>query len=260
MFLKKLVSWNVNGLRAIARKGFLDILAEINPDVMCLQEIKAEKDQLPKKIQQINGYYSFFNSSRTKKGYSGTAIYSKEEPISISNGLGDEYFDCEGRIQFVEFKDFYLYNIYYPNGQSGQDRIDYKLEFYNYFLEHAKQMMAQEKSIVVCGDVNTAHHEIDLARPKANEDNSGFLPEERAWLDKFVESGLIDTFRIFNQEPENYTWWDYKTKERERNVGWRIDYFYISPDLRPNLLDAAILYQYYGSDHCPISILLRDNL
>ena len=254
--MQKFVSWNVNGLRAIARKGFVDILKEINPDIMCLQEIKAEKEQLPKKIQNIDGYHAYFNSSQTRKGYSGTAIYTKEEPLSISHGLGNEKFDREGRIQFAEYDTFYLYNIYYPNGQSGPERLQYKLEFYDYFLEHAKQMMAENKPIVVCGDVNTAHYAIDLARPEENVNNSGFLPEERAWLDKFVESGLIDTFRIFNQEPDNYTYWDYKTKARDRNVGWRIDYFYISQNLRSRMVDAAILNQYYGSDHCPISLTL----
>lgn len=247
----------MNGLRAIAKKGFLDIVAELDPDVLCLQEIKAEKDQLPKNLQEIQGYHSFFNSCRIKKGYSGTAIYTKEEPISVVHGLGEEIFDQEGRIQLAEFKDFYLYNIYYPNGQRDLGRLNYKLDFYHYFLEHAKEMMAKGKSIVVCGDVNTAHFAIDLARPKENEKNTGFLPEEREWLDKFVESGLIDTFRVFNQDGGNYTWWDYKTKARERNVGWRIDYFYISPDLRPRLVDAEILNEYYGSDHCPISILLK---
>jgi exodeoxyribonuclease-3 len=256
--LYKLVSWNVNGLRAIAGKGFVDMLKEINPDIMCLQEIKAEQDQLPKKIQHIEGYHAYFNSSQTRKGYSGTAIYTKKEPLSISHGLGNEKFDQEGRIQFAEYETFYLYNIYYPNGQSGPERLQYKLEFYDYFLEHAKQLMAENKAIVVCGDVNTAHHAIDLARPQENINNSGFLPEERAWLDKFIESGLIDTFRIFNQEPDNYTYWDYKTRARDRNVGWRIDYFYISQNLRSRMVDAAILNQYYGSDHCPISLILMD--
>ncbi len=255
--MKKLISWNVNGLRAIARKGFLDIISELDPDILCLQEIKAEKDQLPKTIQNIDGYHSFFNPSRSKKGYSGTAIYTKEEPLSLVNGLGEEIFDQEGRIQLAEYKDFYLYNIYYPNGQRDLGRLQYKLDFYDYFLKHATEMMAEGKSIIVCGDVNTAHFAIDLARPKENEKNTGFLPEERAWLDRFVESGLIDTFRVFNHEAEHYTWWDYKTKARERNVGWRIDYFYISPDLRSRLIDAEILSEYYGSDHCPISILLK---
>lgn len=255
--MQKLISWNVNGLRAIARKGFVDMLKEMDPDIMCLQEIKAEEDQLPEKIKKIDNYYSFFNSSKIKKGYSGTAIYSKEKPLSIVHGLGEEEFDCEGRIQFAEFDDFSLYNIYYPNGQSSQERLTYKLDFYEYFLNHAKSMMNQGKSIVVCGDVNTAHQEIDLARPEANEKNSGFLPEERAWLDQFVESGLIDAFRVFNQEKENYSYWDYISRARDKNIGWRIDYFYISSDLRPRLVDAAILDQYFGSDHCPVSIILK---
>lgn len=254
----KLVSWNVNGLRAIGNKGFVEMLEEMNPDIMCLQEIKAEQEQLPKKLQNIGNYHSYFNSSQTKKGYSGTAIYTKTPPISITNGLGEERFDQEGRIQFVEFETFYLYNIYYPNGQSGDHRLQYKLEFYDYFLEHAKKMMAEGKSIIVCGDVNTAHTEIDLTRAKENVNNSGFLPIEREWLDKFVASGLIDTFRVFNQEPGNYSYWDYKTKARERNVGWRIDYFYISKNMRSRMVDAAILNQYFGSDHCPISLTILD--
>lgn len=257
--MQKLISWNVNGLRAIGRKGFVEMLQEMDPDIMCLQEIKAEQEQLPKKIQNVENYHAYFNSSRTRRGYSGTAIYTKIEPISIEYGLGEERFDAEGRIQFAEYDSFYLYNIYYPNGQSGDPRLQYKLEFYDYFLEHAKSMMADGKSIIVCGDVNTAHKAIDLARPKENVKNSGFLPEERAWLDKFVESGLIDTFRVFDQEPDNYSYWDYKTRARERNVGWRIDYFYVSQNLRPRVVDAAILNQYYGSDHCPISLTILDD-
>lgn len=256
--MQKLISWNVNGLRAIGRKGFVEMMQEMNPDIMCLQEIKAEQEQLPKKIQKIDNYHAYFNSSQIKKGYSGTAIYTKTEPLSIVSGLGEERFDSEGRIQLAEYESFYLYNIYYPNGQSGDLRLQYKLEFYNYFLEHAKKMMASGKAVIVCGDVNTAHEAIDLARPNENINNSGFLPVERAWLDKFLESGLIDTFRVFNQEAHNYTYWDYKTSARERNVGWRIDYFYISEKLRPRMVDAAILNQYHGSDHCPISLTILD--
>lgn len=257
--MQKLVSWNVNGLRAIARKGFIDILKEINPDIMCLQEIKAEKNNYRRKSKISKVITRISIPAEPEEGIAELQFIQKKNLLSIAHGLGNEKFDQEGRIQFVEYETFYLYNIYYPNGQSGPERLQYKLEFYDYFLEHAKQMMAENKSIVVCGDVNTAHHEIDLARPQENVDNSGFLPEERAWLDKFVESGLIDTFRIFNQEPDNYTYWDYKTRARDRNVGWRIDYFYISQNLRPRMVDAAILNQYYGSDHCPISLILIDS-
>lgn len=256
----KLVSWNINGLRAIHRKGFLEMFEALDCDILCLQEIKAEADQLPKALRDVPGYHAYFNSCETRKGYSGTAMYTRVEPEKITTGFGEERFDNEGRIQLARFDRFDLYNIYYPNGGTGDTRLQYKLDFYEAFQKHAEALREAGRSLVICGDVNTAHKPIDLARPEANTKTSGFMPVERAWIDRFLDAGYLDTFRLFDPEGQNYSWWDYKTKARERNVGWRIDYFFTTPDLRPYIVDAAILPQYYGSDHCPISLTLNFNL
>jgi exodeoxyribonuclease-3 len=249
----RLISWNVNGIRAAQKKGFLDWLDQEQPDIMCVQETKAHKEQLDSELAEPNGYHSYFSSAE-KKGYSGVAIYSKREPISIKCGFGIEKFDCEGRILIADYEDFVLFNIYFPNGKASKERLEYKMEFYGAFLEYAETLKGRGKNIVVCGDVNTAHKEIDLARPKDNEDTSGFLPEERAWIDKFLSHGYVDTFRAFNQEPDNYSWWSMRTRARERNVGWRIDYFYASENVMGLIIDAFILPDVMGSDHCPIGI------
>jgi exodeoxyribonuclease-3 len=249
----RLISWNVNGIRAAQKKGFLDWLDQEQPDIMCVQETKAHKEQLDSELAEPNGYHSYFSSAE-KKGYSGVAIYSKREPISIKCGFGIEKFDREGRILIADYEDFVLFNIYFPNGKASKERLEYKMEFYGAFLEYAETLKGRGKNIVVCGDVNTAHKEIDLARPKDNEDTSGFLPEERAWIDKFLSHGYVDTFRAFNQEPDNYSWWSMRTRARERNVGWRIDYFYASENVMEMIIDAFILPDVMGSDHCPIGI------
>ena len=249
----RILSWNVNGIRAVHRKGFLDWFKKDQPDILCLQETKAHPEQLSDDLLNVEGYHSYFSSAE-KKGYSGVAIYTKEKPKSVKHGFGIEKFDSEGRILIAEYDDFILFNIYYPNGKARKERLIYKMEFYEAFLEYADKLKKKGKNIVVCGDVNTAHKEIDLARPKANEKTSGFLPEEREWIDKFLSHGYLDTFRIFNQEPENYTWWDVITRSRERNVGWRIDYFYISESLKKRIKNAFILSDVMGSDHCPIGI------
>jgi len=244
----------VNGIRAAAKKGFAEWLVKDSPDILCVQETKADEVQVPEELKNIKGYNPYFASSRSKKGYSGVAIFSKEKPVDIRNGFGVKKFDIEGRIQIADYSDFTLFNIYFPNGKSGTVRLKYKMQFYNAFLDYAVKLKNNGKKIIICGDVNTAHKEIDLARPKENEDVSGFLPEERAWIDRFLAAGFIDTFRIFNKEPDNYSWWDLKSGARARNVGWRIDYFYISENLRKNLKDAFILAKVMGSDHCPIGI------
>jgi exodeoxyribonuclease-3 len=251
----KLLSWNVNGIRAIYKKGFLDWFNKEKPDILCLQETKAMKEQLSDELLNVNGYTSYFSSAE-RKGYSGTATYTKFNPVKISNGIGIKKFDSEGRFLVTEVDDFILFNIYFPNGKAKQERLQYKMDFYEALLKHLKKLLKQDKKIVICGDVNTAHKEIDLARPKPNEKISGFLPEERAWIDKLLEAGFIDTLRVFNQKPEQYTWWDMMTRARDRNVGWRIDYFFISDNLKANLKNAFILPEVMGSDHCPVGIEL----
>ncbi|HBG60242.1 MAG: exodeoxyribonuclease III [Omnitrophica WOR_2 bacterium GWF2_38_59] len=252
----RILSWNVNGIRAIEKKGFLDFLQKESPDILCLQETKCNPEQLTDKLLAPKEYKSYWSSAE-KKGYSGVCIYTKEEPVSVKHGFGIEEFDSEGRILILEFKDFDLFNIYYPNGGAANKRVPYKLDFYKAFLDHANKLKKKGKKLIICGDVNTAHNEIDLARPKSNENNTGFLPEERAWITKFIDNGFIDTFRQFNNEPGHYTWWDYKTKARERDVGWRIDYFFITENLLSKLKKAFIMKYILGSDHCPTGIELQ---
>ena len=252
----KILSWNVNGIRAVHRKGNFADVFKVQPDILCLQETKAHPDQLDDEIRNIDGYHSFFEAGE-RKGYSGVAIYSKLKPHEIKTRFGIEKFDNEGRIQIADYDDFVLFNIYFPNGKGSKERLQYKMDFYDAFLEHVDKLKDASRKIVVTGDVNTAHKAIDLARPKENEKVSGFLPEERAWIDKFLSHGYVDTFRMFNQQPENYTWWDMKSRARDRNIGWRIDYFYASENLKDSVQAAYILTDIMGSDHCPIGIDLE---
>lgn len=247
----KIVSWNVNGIRAIYKKNFLDWFNKENADIVCIQETKADRSQFPKDIETIKDY-NFYCACAEKKGYSGVAVWSKLKPKSVTHSIENEKFDKEGRILKLEFEKFVLFNIYFPNGGASQERFNYKLEFYDYFLEYIKKL--KNIDIIICGDYNTAHFPIDLARPKQNEDNSGFMPIEREKLDALIATNFIDAFRHFNKEPENYTWWDYKTASRTRNVGWRIDYFFISKNAIKSLKFANIESEVLGSDHCPISI------
>lgn len=252
----RLLSWNVNGLRSVHKKGLLEWLAQERPDVLCLQETKAAEDQLPMDLRQVEGYHAYFSSAE-RKGYSGVALYTRVEPLAIERGFGIEEFDREGRILIAHYPDFMLLNIYFPNGKLSEERLRYKMRFYDAFLDIADGLKAEGKNIVVCGDVNTAHREIDLARPKENSKVSGFLPEERAWVDRFVEHGFVDTFRMFNQEPGHYTWWDTMTRARERNVGWRIDYFFVNEGFTHRVVNATILPEVMGSDHCPVGLELE---
>ena len=252
----RLISWNVNGIRASHKKGLLGWFKKVNPDMLCLQETKAHPDQLVDELKNVEGYISYFSSAE-KKGYSGVVIYTQRKPLNVQHGIGIKKFDSEGRFIITEFEEFILFNIYFPNGKASPERLKYKMDFYDSFLKHCKKLLKQGKKIVICGDVNTAHKEIDLARPKENSKTSGFLPEEREWIDKFLAAGFIDTFRMFNQEPENYTWWDMVTRARDRNVGWRIDYFYASENLKDNIKSASILSSVMGSDHCPIELELK---
>ncbi len=251
----KLLSWNVNGIRAVHKKNlFLPLIEKEKPDILCVQETKADESQIPDDLKNIKGYFSYFESAKNKKGYSGVALFTKEKPVYILNNFGKSKFGEEGRIQIVKFNKFYLYNIYFPNGKQSPERLKYKMDFYEEFLKDVVKLKNKGEKIVICGDINTAHKEIDLARPKENEKVSGFLPEEREFLDKFINSGFIDTFRVFTKEGGNYTWWDLKSGARERNIGWRIDYFYISQNLSKNLKKSYILNDIMGSDHCPIGL------
>ena len=249
----KLLSWNVNGIRAAEKKGFLKWLLKESPDILCVQETKAHIEQLSKELINPDGYKTYWSSGE-KKGYSGVATFAKPKPKDIKTGFGVKKYDCEGRILITDYGDFILFNIYFPNGQRDEERLKYKLGFYDEFLKYIDKLKEKGKKIIICGDVNTAHKEIDLARPKENENTSGFLPVERKWMDKLVEHGYIDTFRHFCKDGGHYTYWDPITRARERNVGWRIDYFFISPNLLKNLKKAFIMSDVMGSDHCPLGI------
>lgn len=231
-------------------------MASFNPDLFCIQEAKIDELSIPEELKTPPGYSSYFTCA-AKKGYSGVAVYSKHEPKLVVHEMGVKKFDTEGRYVRADFDNFTLLNIYFPNGKASPERLAYKMAYYEAFLKHADKLRKEGRKLVICGDVNTAHKPIDLARPKDNETISGFLPEERAWMDKFVERGYIDTFRHFHQEPNRYSWWSLRTAARNRNVGWRIDYFFVSEDLKGNLLSADIHSDVMGSDHCPISLELK---
>jgi len=250
----KIISWNTNGLRATAKQGFFTpLLKEENPDILCLQETKVEPDQLPEGVRNIPGYFSYFSHPKTKKGYSGVAIYAKEKPKEVFYGMGIKKLDNEGRMISLKFKNFTLITCYFPNGGQGPHRLKYKLEFYNAFLKFILKLRKDGENVIFCGDVNTAHETIDLARPKANEENTGFLPIERAWIDKVVKNKFMDVWRNFNPNKKDiYTYWDQKTRARDRNVGWRIDYFFIDIKILPKIKNVGMLSDYFGSDHCPI--------
>jgi len=248
----RLLSWNVNGIRSVHKKGFCEWFGDESPDILCIQETKAQEDQIPLEIRSPPGYHAYF-SSAMRKGYSGVALFSREEPLSITRDFNGRFGE-EGRIIIAEYPSFTLFDIYFPNGKSSPERLAYKMAFYDAFLSSVRGMIEEGRSVVVCGDVNTAHQAIDLARPKENVKISGFLPEERAALDLWIESGLVDTFRFFTAEGGHYTYWDLKTRARDRNVGWRIDYFFVSSELAGAVQDAFILPDVMGSDHCPIGI------
>jgi len=249
----KLISWNVNGVRAVVKKGFLDWLDQAQPDILCLQETKAHVDQLTAEILTDHGYNTYWHSG-DRRGYSGVATFCKEEPLYVQEGLGIERYDAEGRVLLTEHENFLLYNIYFPNGQKDDERLQYKLDFYNDLLPIINEQVESGNNVVVTGDWNTAHHPIDLARPKQNVNTSGFMPIERKKLDMFVENGWIDTFRLFHQEGERYSWWTYRFGARERNVGWRIDYFFVNEGFVDKVEDANIHDEVMGSDHCPVSL------
>lgn len=250
-----IVSWNVNGIRAATRHGFLDWLIDASPDVLCLQETKLSADKVPPELEEVAPYNSRFSFAE-RKGYSGVALYSKSEPVSVTTTFGVPEFDNEGRHQIADYGDFVLANIYFPNGRMSKERLDYKLAYYDAFLEFADGIRSSGCNLVICGDVNTAHREIDIARPKANEKTSGFLPIEREWMDKLISHGFVDTFRMFDKSPEKYSWWSQRAKARERNVGWRLDYFFVNEELVPSVKRSWIMADVTGSDHCPVALEL----
>lgn len=254
----QIISWNVNGLRAIHRKGNFDWLLKASPDIFCLQETKATPDQLDESVRKPPFYESYFAFPVFKKGYSGVSIYTKIKPEKVEYGINNSEFDQEGRVIGAYFKDFILFNVYFPNGGGGPVRLQYKLDFYDAFLKHIESLKKKGHKIIFCGDVNTAHEAIDLARPKENEKNTGFLPEERAWIDNLINHGYIDVFRsLYPMKKDVYTYWDIKTASRERNVGWRIDYFFISNSLQKNIKSFETMSEVLGSDHCPILLDLK---
>jgi len=244
-------------LRSLGKNGYWEaFLNGVKPDIFCLQETKATPEQVPEEMLNVAGFSSFFSSSQTKKGYSGVALYSKIEPLSVIYGMGIKEFDQEGRIIGAEFDDFWLLNVYFPNGGQGPERLNYKMHFYDAFFAFAERLR-KKKPVIFCGDVNTAHEEIDLARPKENEENTGFLPQERAWIDEVINAGYVDSFRHFYPQTKNaYTYWDIKSRARDRNVGWRLDYFFIANEFIKHIKKVGIENEIYGSDHCPISITL----
>ena len=253
--MKNIISWNVNGIRAAEGKGLFDWMQEFQPDILCIQETKAQPDQLNEVFHNQSGYHSYFMSAE-RKGYSGTALYTKEEPASVKN-MGLDEFDSEGRTLLAEYRDFTLINCYFPNSQNEGARLDYKLKFNKALHGLADKLKDEGKHVIICGDYNVAHKAIDLTHPEANEKNAGYLPEEREWMDLFTESGWIDTFRQFHTEPEQYSWWSYRTRGRERNVGWRLDYFCVNESFMPLVKDSLIHQEVMGSDHCPIELKLK---
>jgi len=254
----KIISWNTNGLRATVKQGFFTpLFQKYKPDVLCLQETKATREQLPEDVQNVLGYYSYFSHPKIKKGYSGVAIYTKEKPREVFYDMGkkgqQQKLDDEGRLLGIKLKNFTIITVYFPNGGQGPHRLKYKLEFYEAFLKFILRLRRNGENIIFCGDVNTAHTPIDLARPKANEENTGFLPIERAWIDKVIKNKFIDVFRKFYPEKiDTYTYWDIKTRARDRNVGWRLDYFFADEKIVSKIKSTGMLFVYYGSDHCPI--------
>ncbi len=253
----KIYSWNVNGIRAVHKKGELQNFFDIyQPDILCIQETKAQEEQLDESILNIDGY-EYYIESADKKGYSGVLVYSKIPANSVSN-MGIEEFDSEGRYIEVEYDDFTLINCYFPNSQDKGKRLDYKIDFNEALQSRVMELTNDGVKVMICGDYNVAHNEIDLKNPKTNTKNAGFLPEERAWMTRFLDAGLIDTFRHINGDEIKYSWWSYRMSAREKNVGWRIDYFCINKLLESQLVDAQILNEVYGSDHCPVMIEIKE--
>ena len=253
----KLVSWNVNGIRAVSKKDeFWEWFDSTDADIISFQEVRATEEQIPKKLAEVDGFHKYYNKAE-RKGYSGVGTYSKMEPVSVTKGLGIEELDNEGRVLRIEYPDFILFNIYFPNSGKDGVRLDFKVEFCNALLKQLMDLKNEGKNVVITGDYNIAHHPIDVYNPKNCEGKSGYLPEERAWLDELEEAGFVDTFRMFDEGEGNFTWWSYRFKARERNSGWRLDYFYVNEEMKNNVKSAEILADIYGSDHCPVTLELE---
>ncbi len=252
----KIISWNVNGIRAVAKKGFFESLAAMDADVLCLQETKAQDDQVAEVLENLDGYHTFSNSA-VKKGYSGTAILTKEKPLQVSTDINIEEHDQEGRVLCAEYAEYYVVDVYVPNSGSELKRLDYRQNWDKAFCNYLKELEKQ-KPVIVCGDFNVAHRDIDLARPKANYNKSaGFMQEEIDGMDRFTSEGLVDTFRLLHPDAaEHYSWWSYRAGARARNIGWRIDYILVSESLKSRIKEAFILPDVAGSDHCPVGIVI----
>ena len=255
----KLISWNVNGLRAVWKKDFLKSLTDMDADIFAIQETKLQEPQLTDEMRHIKGYESYWSYAGVKKGYSGVGIYTRLKPVSVRYGIGISKFDDEGRILELDFGDFMFFNIYFPNGQMSEERLQYKLDFYEAFFEYTDNYRNKDKKIIITGDYNIAHNEIDLKNPKPNEKRSGFLRIERDWLDQIIARGYADTFRRFYPDTIKYSWWSYRFKARERNAGWRIDYFFVTENMFSEkwVQDAFINNSVAGSDHCPVGLIIQ---
>lgn len=252
----KIYSWNVNGIRAVEKKGFIDWFLEEKPDILCLQETKIQLNQISEELKNIDGYYAYFSCAK-RKGYSGVAIYTKQKPLTVKQEMGITRFDDEGRILVSEYPEFTLLNIYFPNGQKDEERLNYKLEFNEAVLDYCHKLKKEDKKIIICGDFNIAHREIDLKKPQENANRSGFLPIERQWIDRLIENGYVDTFREIHPKEVKYSWWSYRFKSREKGIGWRIDYHFVSENLVEKVVDADILDCVTSSDHCPVTLYLK---
>ncbi len=253
----KIISWNVNGIRASYKKGALQKIFEEDADIIGIQETKSTPEQLTDEIKNPQGYISYFDSSKERKGYSGVAVYTKVQPEKIIYGLGKEEYDTEGRCLTLIYKDFAFVTAYFPNGGRDEEHFQFKLRYYELFLKHVKKLEEKYGTVVFCGDLNVAHNEIDIARPKENANQIGFLPIERAWVDKVIASGFVDTFRHLHKETVKYSWWDQKTRSRERNVGWRIDYVFINKKNEKKVVHADVLTDIEGSDHAPVMLEMK---
>ena len=251
--MKKLISWNVNGLRACVKKGFVEYFKQVNADIFCIQESKLQEGQID---LDLEGYYSYWNYAE-KKGYSGTAVFTKEEPLNVKIGMGIEEHDNEGRVITLEFNEFYLVNVYTPNSKQGLERIEYRMVWEDVFRRYLKSL-EENKPVIVCGDLNVAHNEIDLKNPKSNRKNAGFSDEERGKIAELLDAGFIDTYRYFYPDKEEvYSWWSYRFNARANNAGWRIDYFLVSESLKDKLEDTKIYMEVIGSDHCPVELMIK---
>lgn len=253
----KILSWNVNGIRAAGRVHFPKWFENEAADIVCIQECKAQPHQLGEDLLHPLNYHSYWHAAQ-KPGYSGVAIYSKKEPLSVQEGIGVGEIDSEGRVITAEFSNFILLNTYFPNSQRDHARLSYKLNFCEKLLSHCDLLRKNGKQLVICGDFNIAHREIDLKNPKSNMNNAGFLPEERSWMEKFLNSGYRDGFRAFNSDGGHYTWWSYRPGVREKNIGWRLDYFVVNEEFKDRLKAVRHQNEVAGSDHCPVSLSLRD--